>query len=62
MLSICQILSNYIPIDISTMLFTSNLDPDIQRESFAGIEINNKKHNALWDAMIIKKIFYKLKI
>jgi len=36
------------------------VDPDINREKYANIEIKSKKHNALWDARIIKKCYEKL--
>ena len=33
---------NYIPLDLSTMLYMNGLDPDIDREKFCGIESLNK--------------------
>ena len=55
---------NYIPIDLSSMLWMIGIDPDINREKLAG-EINipgNKlnKHNSLWDAYVIKACFEKI--
>lgn len=53
----------YIPFDICTLFKASNIDPDINRESFACIHTNDPKHtkhNALWDAQIIKKCFDQL--
>lgn len=55
----------YIPFDICTMFKMKNIDPDISRERFIGDRIENidipiSKHNALWDAYVIKECFYKL--
>jgi hypothetical protein len=59
----------YIPFDICTLFKEKNIDPDINREEFAGnmIEVNteehwgaNPKHNALWDAYVIKACYKKL--
>ena len=47
----------YIPFDIATMLKVMGIDPDISREEFAGIDGANKKHNALWDARVIKACY-----
>ncbi len=33
---------NYIPLDLSTMLYMNGIDPDISREKFCGIESLNK--------------------
>lgn len=63
----------YIPFDICTLFEIKGIDPDISREEFANIE-NMKmpngtfpekiedvpKHNALWDAIVIKKCHSKL--
>lgn len=52
----------YIPFDLSTLLKIKGIDPDISREDFAetyqtlerrGAK-HNAKHNALWDAKVIK--------
>lgn len=54
----------YIPFDICTMMKIKGVDPDINREDFAGnvawMTGNEMKHNALWDAMIIKKCYERL--
>lgn len=53
----------YIPFDICTLFKMKDIDPDISREEFAfGNEVpkNVSKHNALWDARVIKECFYKL--
>ena len=50
----------YIPIDLSTYLWSLELDPDICREAFAEIrepDCQTLKHNALWDAQVVKACF-----
>jgi hypothetical protein len=60
----------YIPFDLSTLLKVKGIDPDISREKLACIENmkmpNGKfpektedipKHNALWDAIVIKECY-----
>jgi len=51
----------YIPFDICTLLAIRNIDPDINREDFSGL--NNSpdkiKHNALWDAKVIQACYYR---
>jgi hypothetical protein len=67
----CQIFSGamaipknvyYIPFDISTLFWSKGIDPDVSRESFAQIQNQGKtqKHNALWDAKVIKGCWEKL--
>lgn len=48
----------YIPFDICTLFKIKGIDPDINREEFAGIE--GDKHNALHDAKVIKACYEKL--
>lgn len=60
----------YIPFDICPLLLLAVNNADISREEFAGnmIEVNdasmwgggNKKHNALWDAYVIRACYKKL--
>lgn len=51
----------YIPIDLSTMLYSAGTDPDISREKFVSLDADSKdKHNALWDAKVIKACVEKL--
>lgn len=52
----------YIPFDLSTCFKLSGVDPDVDREIFAGLDSNNQKHNALWDAMVIKKCYENLNL
>ncbi len=50
----------YIPFDLCTLLKSRGVDPDINREDFARggeywyTEDQIQKHNALWDAKVIK--------
>ncbi len=61
----------YIPFDIATLFKVKNLDPDVNRETFALIDdtnikkfdedwIGEKQHGALWDAQVIKACYEKL--
>lgn len=59
----------YIPMDICTLLRFQGWDPDVNREEFAGPLIEtttvahwgtNLKHNALWDAEVIKACYNKI--
>lgn len=55
----------YIPVDLSTILtirhdFDSEIHPDMNREKYAGMESGAKKHNALWDAIVIRECYYQL--
>ena len=68
----------YIPMDICTVFEMKNIDPDVSREQYAtnvfsenkeplffdkkGNLLEAKKHNALWDAFIIRECYNKLKI
>lgn len=52
----------YIPFDLCTVFKLKGIDPDISREKFVGNMIPKskmKKHNALWDAHIIRECYYK---
>ena len=46
----------YTPFDLSTYLLLYGIDPDVNREEFAGITHSEMigKHNALFDALVIK--------
>jgi len=48
----------YIPFDICTLFWVKGIDPDINREEFAGGD--GVKHNALHDAKMIKACFERL--
>ncbi len=49
----------YIPFDICTYFKLKGIDPDVGREEFAFVDPKNK-HNALFDAVVIKKCFERL--
>jgi hypothetical protein len=50
----------YIPFDICTLFKIKNIDPDINRERFIEWPDSENKHNALWDARVIKACYEKL--
>ena len=52
----------YIPFDLSTLLHLKGMDPDVNREEFAGMSPDSRiyKHNALYDAQVIKACYDKL--
>lgn len=54
----------YIPFDICTLFKERGIDPDISREEFASsimtIDSTHNKHNALYDAEIIRLCHMKL--
>jgi len=52
----------YIPFDICTLFELKDIDPDINREKFADLnaDASIRKHNALWDARVIKACYEKL--
>ncbi len=49
----------YIPFDICTLFKVKGIDPDINREEFANMLEGSKKHNALWDAKVIRECYSK---
>lgn len=50
----------YIPFDICTLFKAKGIDPDVNREDFAEMTKGSQKHNALWDAKVIKACYEKL--
>lgn len=52
----------YIPFDICTLFYAKGIDPDISREEFAKMSENSVKHNALWDAKVIRECFKTLSV
>lgn len=48
----------YIPFDLATLFKVKGIDPDVNREEYAGLTGGNK-HNALWDAKVIKACYEK---
>ncbi len=51
---------HYIPFDICTLFYVKGIDADINREEFAEMSEGGQKHNALWDAKVIRQCFVKL--
>jgi hypothetical protein len=51
---------SYIPMDICTLFQIKGIDPDISREDFIGNSVKGIKHNALYDAKVIKACYEKL--
>lgn len=49
----------YIPFDLCTLFKVNGIDPDANREEFAGMKCVTDKHNALWDARVIKSCYEK---
>lgn len=54
----------YIPFDICTMMKIKGVDPDINREEYAfnAVPAIAQKHNALWDAQVIRACYENLKL
>lgn len=56
----------YIPFDICTLFQVKGINPDISREEFAKdflVKVafqSGKKHNAMWDAFVIRECYKKL--
>ena len=57
----------YIPFDICTLFKINNVDPDITREDYAhpaDLAVSTphelSKHNALWDAIVIRACYLRL--
>lgn len=49
----------YIPFDISTLMKSKGIDPDIDRETFSGLSLLDK-HNALDDARMIRECYRRI--
>jgi hypothetical protein len=47
----------YIPFDLATLFKVKGIDPDISREGYVGIMTGGNKHNALWDAQMIRACY-----
>lgn len=50
----------YIPFDIATLMKVKGVDPDVDRVAFASTDANMQKHNALYDALVIKACYERL--
>lgn len=53
-------LNHYAAIDLNTLFRVCNIDPQINREEFAGFGISLKRHNALDDAKVVRGCFVNL--
>lgn len=49
----------YIPFDLCTLFKIKGIDPDVSREEYAGMTKGSQKHNALWDAKVIRECYLK---
>ena len=47
----------YIPFDICTLMKIKGIDTDISREEFIENSVEGKKHNALYDAKVIRELY-----
>lgn len=54
----------YIPFDICTLFKIKGVDPDINREEYAfnAVPAIAQKHNALWDAQVIRACYENLRM
>lgn len=50
----------YIPFDLATLLKLKGIDPDIDREELANLVNSGDKHNALWDAHVIRACYERM--
>jgi DNA polymerase III epsilon subunit-like protein len=46
--------------DLNTLFHVAGIDPDIDRNEFAGLHDYKRKHHALDDAMVVRKCFLSL--
>jgi hypothetical protein len=51
---------DYSPFELCTLFKAKNVDPDISREEFTGIDPGGNKHNALFDAEVGRRCYLKL--
>ena len=49
----------YIPFDLCTLFKVKGIDPDVSREEYAEMTKGSQKHNALWDAKVIRKCYLR---
>ena len=52
----------YIPFDICTFFQVKGIDADISREAFSEMTEGSQKHNALWEAKVIRECYRKLSV
>jgi len=53
-------LKHYVHLDLDTLLACAGFDPGFDREEFVGATDRNLKHNALYDAQIVRRCFFQL--
>lgn len=53
-------LNHYAAVDLNTLFRVCNIDPQINREAFAGFDTPLKRHNALDDAKVVRGCFINL--
>lgn len=53
---------HYMCLDVATLFWKKGYDPDMDRVVFSGFsdEVTGRKHNALYDALVLKIAFKKL--
>lgn len=47
-------------IDLDTLFFAAGLDPDVEREDYVSAKTPEQKHNALFDAQVVRLCFLKM--
>lgn len=52
----------YIPFDLATMFKIKGVDPDISREEYCGLAGTREKHNAFFDAGVIKECWDRVRL
>lgn len=50
----------YIPFDLCTLFELKGIDPDINREQYAGSITDARKHNSMHDALVIRACYNKV--
>ena len=43
--------------DLATIMMLAKIDPDCDREKLVDIKYNKNRHNALYDAKVVKKVY-----
>lgn len=46
--------------DLDTLFYAAGLDPNLEREEFVGEPEYNQKHDALYDAIVIRRCYLKV--
>jgi hypothetical protein len=45
--------------DLPTMFFLAGVDPNVDREAFVDHSLDGTRHEALYDAMVVRECFYR---